>query len=184
MYERGIPKLFGSDVDHEYALAGIYQNFQLGTLGTTSYHARSGKFLSARNLYEADFKYQRRSDPIFYGNPLYSFQNQDSSLPTRQYYLEAHIVHHDNSAIINKIPYMKKTGIGLVVGAGYLYVHEFKFHHYEISGGIERSFKISRRRLRLGIYGAFSYGTGISKPLFVPKFSFNLLDPRDMKYNF
>jgi hypothetical protein len=182
-YERGIPKLFGSDVDHEYGLLGIYQNFQLGTFGTSSYHIKSGKFLSSKNLKDADFKYQRRSDPIWFSNPLYSFQDQDSSLPSRDYYIEAHFIHHDNGSIMNKIPFMKKTGIGLVFGCGALYVAEYNWMHYEVLAGIERNFKFSKRRLRIGLYGVFSDGNNIS-PRWTGKISFAVLDDRNMKFNF
>lgn len=182
-YQRGIPKLFGSDVDHEYGLVGIYQNFQLGTFGTSSYHVRSGKFLSSKNLKDADFKYQRRSDPIWFSNPLYSFQDQDSSLPSRDYYIEAHFIHHDNGSIINKIPFMKKTGIGLVVGFGALYVAQYNWKHYEVLGGIERNFKFSKRRLRIGLYAVFSDGNHIT-PRWTGKISFAVLDDRNMKFNF
>jgi hypothetical protein len=182
-YERGLPKFMGSDVDHEYLRGGIMQTFKLGTLGTTSYHVLSGKFLSARNLMMADFKFQRRSDPIWFSNPLYSFQGLDSSLPSKDYFLEAHLVHHDNSALINKIPFMKKTGIGLVVGAGALYVHEFDFTHVELLGGLERNFKFSRRRLRVGFYGVIS-DNNVGSPRVNYKISFAVLDDRNMKWNF
>lgn len=182
-YQRGIPKLFGSDVDHEYAVIGMNQSFQLGTLGTTNYHIKGGKFLSGKRLYDADFKYQRRSDPFWFSNPLHSFQDQDSSLPSREYFLEGHVVHHDNGAIVNKIPFMKKTGIGLVIGAGVLYVAEYNFTHYEILAGLERNFKFSKRRLRIGIYGVASDGNAIS-PKTTFKISFAILDDRNMKFNF
>ena len=182
-YQRGIPKLFGSDVDHEYAILGIQQSFQLGTIGTSNYHIKAGKFLSSKSLKDADFKYQRRSTPLWFANPLYSFQDQDSSLPSKEYYLEAHFVHHDNGAIINKIPFMKKTGIGLVVGVGALYVAEYNWQHYEIFTGLERSFKFSKRRLRIGIYGVASDGNNIN-PRTAWKISFAVLDDRNMKWNF
>lgn len=182
-YERGIPKIFGSDIDHEYLRVGVQQTFNLGLLGTTSYHVTSGKFLSSKNLQWADFKFQRRSDPIWFSNPLYSFQGLDSSLPSRDIFYEFHLVHHDNGAIINKIPFMKKTRIGLVAGIGGLYVKEFDWQHYEALAGLERNFKFSKRRLRVGIYGVISDGNQI-KPKGTWKISFALLDDRNMKWNF
>ncbi|MFA7272620.1 MAG: DUF5686 family protein [Crocinitomicaceae bacterium] len=182
-YERGIPKLFGSDINHEYLLGGITQTFKIGTIGTSSYHIKSGQFLSAKALYDADFKFHRRSDPFWFSNPLYSFQDLDSSLPSRKIFYEGHIVHHDNGAILNKIPFMKKTGIGLVMGAGILYVKEFDWLHYEVLAGLERNFKFSKRKLRVGIYGALSDGNHIS-PQATWKVSFAVLNLRDMKYNF
>lgn len=182
-YERGVPKLFGSDIDHEYGRAGIMQTFKIGTLGTSSYHILTGKFLSSRNLAAADFKFQRRSDPIWFSNPLYSFQGLDSSLPSKDFFYEGHFVHHDNGALLNKIPFMKKTGIGLVVGVGGLYVKEFDWQHYEFLLGLERNFKFSKRRLRIGVYWILSDGNNI-KANSTWKISFAVLDDRNMKWNF
>lgn len=182
-YEKGIPKLFGSDVNHDYLLFGIQQSFKIGTLGTTNYHVKTGAFINSKQLKDADMKYNRRSDPFWFSNPLYSFQGLDTLLPTKRRIYEGHIVHHDNGAIINKIPFMKKTGIGLVIGAGALYVTEYKWQHYELIGGLERNFKFSRRRLRIGIYGVISYGNHI-RPTPTWKVSFAVLDDRSMKWNF
>lgn len=182
-YERGIPKLFGSEVDHEYGLIGMRQSFKIGTIGTTNYHLKTGKFLSSRNLYDADFNYHRRSDPIWFSNPMYSFQDLDSSLPSKRIFYEAHFIHHDNGAILNKIPFWKKTGIGLVVGGGALYVKEYDWFHYEMYAGLERNFKFSKRKLRIGIYAVGSDGNQI-KPTSTFKISFAVLDLRNMKFNF
>ena len=182
-YEKGIPDLFGSDVDHDYLSGGIMQTFKIGMIGTSNYHIKTGFFLNTRSLKDADQKFHRRSDPIWFSNPLYSFQGLDSTLPTQKIYYEAHFVHHDNGAIINKIPFMKKTGIGLVMGAGFLYVPEFDWQHYEILGGLERNFKLSKRRLRIGIYGVISDGNHIKT---TPdwKVSFAILNNRNLKWNF
>ena len=182
-YERGIPRLFGSDVDHEYIQLDILQTFKIGTLGTSSYRFSGGKFLSAKKIYDPDMKYQRRSDPVWFSNPLFSFQGLDSTLPTIDYVLEAHIIHHDNGALINKIPLMKKTRIGLVLGAGAMYIKEYNWQHYEFLGGLERNFKIFKRRLRIGFYTVFSDGNRVA-PRFNYKISFALLNDRNMKWNF
>jgi hypothetical protein len=182
-YQRGFPKIFGSEISHEYGLIGMRQTFKIGTLGTTNYHIKSGKFLSSKALYDADFQYHRRSDPFWFSNPLYSFQDLDSSLPSKDIFYEGHFVHHDNGAIINKIPFMKKTGIGLVFGGGVLWVKEFKWLHYEMLAGLERNFKFSRRKLRVGIYGVASDGNNIT-PTSTWKISLALLDLRNMKWNF
>lgn len=182
-YERGIPSLFGSDIDHEYMRVGMQQTFKIGLLGTTTYNAWAGKFLSSKNLRDADYKYFRPSDPIWFSDPLNTFQGLDTSLPSTKMTYVGHIVHHDNGAILNKIPLMKKTRLGLVVGAGALYVQELNWQHYEFLFGVERIFKLSRRRLRIGIYGALSDGNQI-KPNATWKISFSMLDNRNMKWNF
>ena len=182
-YERGIPRLFGSDVDHEYLQMDIRQTFKIGTLGTSSYRLSGGKFLSSKKLYDPDMKYQRRSDPIWFSNPLYSFQGLDSTLPTIDYVFEAHFVHHDNGAIINKIPFMKKTRIGLVFGGGAMYIKEYNWQHYELLAGLERNFKIFKRRLRVGVYTVFSDGNRVESRINY-KVSFAILNDRSMKWNF
>jgi hypothetical protein len=143
----------------------------------------AGKFLSSKKLYNPDMKYQRRSDPIWFSNPLYSFQGLDSTLPTIDYIYQAHFVHHDNGAIINKIPFMKKTRIGLVFGGGAMYIKEYNWQHYELLAGLERNFKIFKRRLRLGFYTVYSDGNKV-KERFNYKISFALLNERNMKFNF
>jgi len=182
-YEKGFQDVLTSDVNHDYLRFGVRQNFKIGTMGTTSYHATSGKFLNSINLREFDFKFHRRSDPIWFSNPLYSFQDLDTSLPTLDWYFEAHIIHHFNGALINKIPFMKKTRLMTVAGGGYLYVPEHNWQHYEIFAGVERIFKFSRRRLRVGTYGVFSDGNQTPART-TGKISFALLNRRNMKFNF
>lgn len=182
-YQRGIPGPFGSDIDHEYGLIGMRQTFKIGTLGTSKYHIKTGKFLSHKRLYDADFQYHRRSDPFWFSNPLYSFQDLDKALVSKKAFFEGHFVHHDNGAIINKIPFMKKTGIGLVGGCGAVYVTELDWLHYEAFTGLERNFNFSKRKLRVGIYGVASDGNNIS-PRTTWKISFAVMDRRTMKWNF
>ena len=182
-YERGIPVVLGSVIDHEFARVGIIQTLKIGTLGTTAYHITASKFLSSKNLQWADFKFQRRSDPIWFSNPLYSFQGLDTLLPSKDLFAEFHFIHHDNGALINKIPFMKKTGISLAIGGGAMFVKEYKWQHYELFGGLERNFKFSKRRLRIGLYATIADGNKID-PTVSYKFSFAILDDRDMKWNF
>jgi hypothetical protein len=182
-YQTGIPKIFGSDVNFQYMQLEMMQTFKIGTIGTSNYRLAGGKFLMSQIVRDPDFKYQRRSDPIWFSNPLYSFQGLDSTLPSLDLILEAHFVHHDNGAILNKIPFMKKTRIGMMAGAGALWVKENNYQHYEIMAGLERNFKLSRRRLRIGIYGILSDGN-FSAPKAHYKLSFAILDDRSMKWNF
>lgn len=182
-YKKGVYGLLGSDVNYDYLSFAIQQNFKLGLLGNTSYRLLSGTFITMKDVREPDLRYQRRSDPIWFSNPLYSFQGLDTTLPTKSWVHEAHFVHHDNGAVLNKIPFMKKTRIGLVIGGGAMYVQEHNYQHFEVLAGLERSFKLSRRRLRIGIYGCASDGNQTT-PHLTYKVSFAILDDRNMKWNF
>lgn len=182
-YKKGVHGVFGSDINYDYISVSISQSFKLGLLGNTSYRLQSGTFFTSKDVREPDLKYQRRSDPIWFSNPLYSFQGLDSTLATKSWVHEVHFVHHDNGAILNKIPFMKKTRIGLVVGGGAMYVEQHDFQHYELLAGLERNFKISRKRLRIGVYGCVADGNKSALNANW-KISFALLDDRSMKWNF
>lgn len=182
-YEKGMPKLFGSEVNHDYIRFGTTQTFKIGTLGTSKYHITTGKFLNTKILRAEDMQYHRRGDPILFSNPMYSYQDLDSTLPTQNWYFESHYIHHFNGALINKIPFMKKTRISTVAGGGYLWVPEHNWTHYEIYGGLERVFKFARRRLRIGGYAVFSDGNHMD-PRASFKISFAILDERSMKFTF
>lgn len=183
-YEKGIPKLFGSEVDFDYIRFGVRQTFKIGTIGTSKYRITTGKFLNTKILKPVDYKYHRRSDPILFSNPLFSYQDLDSTLPTMNWYFESHYIHHFNGAIINKIPFMKKTRISMVAGGGYLWVPEHEWIHYELFVGLERIFKFAKRRLRIGAYAAFSKGNHLDRVHTSFKISFAILDERSMKFNF
>lgn len=182
-YEKGIPQLFGSEVNHDYIRFGAMQTFKIGTLGTSKYHITTGRFLNQKILRPEDMQYHRRGDPILFSNPMYSYQDLDSTLPTMNWYFESHYIHHFNGALINKIPFMKKTRISTVAGGGYLWLPEHNWTHYEVYTGLERIFKFARRRLRIGAYAVFSDGNQIN-PRTSFKISFAILDERSMKFTF
>ncbi|TNE54375.1 MAG: carboxypeptidase-like regulatory domain-containing protein [Bacteroidetes bacterium] len=182
-YEKGIRGILGSDVDHDYIQFGVTQTFKIGTIGTSKYHIKSGFFINSKRLYDADFRYHRRSDPIWFSNPLGSFQQLAVALPSKKIFYEGHFIHHDNGSIINKVPFMKKLNIGLVFGGGALYVKEFNYFHSEVLAGLERTFKFARRRLRIGIYAVASDGNQIA-PTSTYKISFAFMNDRNMKWNF
>jgi hypothetical protein len=117
-YEKGISGIFNSVLDFDYLSFTMEQDFQIGTMGRSYYIARTGKFVNQDSVLYIDRKFFRESDsdPIFrylLSQPLYSFQNLDSSYETQDFYFELHYIHHFNGAIVNKIPFMKKPGCKL-----------------------------------------------------------------------
>lgn len=180
-WEKGVPVLFGSDVNHDYLLLGMRQSFKISTFGTSSYHIKTGKFLNTKVLREIDYKYHRRSDPIYLTNPLTGYQDLDTSLPTLNWYFESHFIHHFNGALLNKVPLMKRTRITSVAGGGFLYVPEHNWTHYEMFAGIERVIKLKKQRFRAGIYYVVSDGNHIN-PRSTFRISMNFLDPEDMTF--
>ena len=196
-WEKGYTGLLNSIVDFDYISFNIDQEFQIGTMGKSYYVVRSGKFVNQDSVLYIDKKFFRKSDndPFFkylLSQPLYSFQNLDSSYQTQDFYFEAHYIHHFNGSLVNKIPFMKKTGIQAIVGGGMLFLPEHNNYFYtEAYMGLERTFKIARRRLRVGSYVIFSWANNSfalpkdQKPKNVQfKISFDVMDEKDLKFNF
>ena len=79
---------------------------------------------------------------------------------------------------------MKKTGIKSVAGAGFLFLPEYNnFYYQEIFFGVERIFKIFRKRLRLGGYAILS-DSNYQLAKFQFKIAFDVMSERDLKFNF
>ena len=187
-YEKGIKGLFGSDVDFDYLAIGITQELSIGTLGKTNYYFGSGRFLNQNKIEFVDKKFFRRSDSTIFRyimtSPVSSFQNLKSQYETENWYAELHAIHHFNGAIINKIPFMKKTRIRSLVGAGFLFLPEYNnFFYQEAFIGIERNFKFFKNIIRPAFYLVYSDSNKQAPNLRV-KFSVDVLNTRDMKFNF
>lgn len=183
IYEKGIHKILGSDINFDYLGGSISQSLKIRTLGTLNYNIKGGRFLNTKDLRYIDYKIFRQSDPWLYSNPLYSFQLLNTSISTTDYFTEAHFVHHFNGALINNFPIIKKTQIKTVVGGGTLWVRDINFIHQELIAGIERNFRIGRQRFRLGAYYVVSesnqspFDSGF-------KFSIEFFNSRENKWNF
>lgn len=181
--EIGVPNFLGSEVNHNYITFGIRQTLRVGTLGSTRYHARAGQFFNSGLIREPDMKYHRRSDMLWFSSPMWSFQGLRDNYATTKLYYEFHVEHNFYAGLINKIPFMKKTRINTLAGAGYLNVPEYGLHYYEVFAGLSRDFKFIQRRLRIGIYGVFATDN-FNGPMFRPKFSFAIFDDRELRFNF
>jgi len=155
-YQKGWNRILGSDTDFDYVEFAIDQDLILGQFGNSKYRLICGTYLNNRHLSNIDEKRFRQSDYWWYSNPLTSFQRLDTalSLSSKKAFVELHHIHHFNGALINNIPLIKKTGVRLVAGGGFLWMQENQYRHEELFVGIERIFKLGpRRRMRLGVYG-------------------------------
>lgn len=155
---KGWNQVLNSVVDFDYLYASVRQSFQVRTFGESKYNLTVGQFVNQDSVHLIDRKYFRQADKnkwlaLAFVNPMHTFQNLDSSYETKDLYLQGHYSHHFNGAIVNKIPFMKKTGIKSVVGAGFLFLPEYDNYFYtEGYIGVERIFKILKERIRIGTY--------------------------------
>ena len=183
-HRRGWENIIGSDVNFDYVELQINQDLLLGQFGHLLYVAKMGDFINDKNINEVDVKRFRQSDPLWYSNPLYSFQILDTSINTTGLFFEAHAVHHFNGAFVNNIPLVKKTGVRLVAGAGFMWLQENGFRHQEVMLGLERVFKLgARRRLKIGFFGVAADGN-YSQPNYTYKISIDVIDTWKKDWSF
>ena len=176
LHRKGWDGILSSSIDFDYFEAEIKQNMILGFLGNMNYTISAGQFVNTKGLRFVDLKRFRQSDPYLFSNPLKSFQLLDTSLVARDPFVEAHVIHHFNGALMNNIPLIKKLRLRTVAGAGAMWVEESNFRHAEIMAGIERSFKLGpRRRLKIGFYGVLAE-SNYTKPKTGWKVSFDIID--------
>lgn len=182
-YKRGIPNLFGSDINFDYAELGIYQQFKVRTLGTSSYRVKSGQFFNKQDLRYVDYKIFPRGDQYFFASLMQSMQIQDTTLFANDLFVQAHYVHHFNGAFMNLIPLVNKLGIHTVVGASGLWIKDSQYQYGEWFGGVERYFKASRARWRIGVYYVDAVSSiGRIKPRI--KFAINRYSLRDQSWGY
>lgn len=182
-FEKGVNGILASEVDHNYISFGMRQTLRAGTLGSTRYNIRGGQFFDSPIIREPDMKYHRRSDLFWFSSPMWSFQGLRENYPTTKMYYEFHAEHNFYSGLINKIPFMKKTRLNTLVGAGLLVVPEHNLNYHELFAGVYRDFKFIRRRLRIGIYGVYA-NDNFNTPFIRPKFSIALFDDRELRFSF
>jgi hypothetical protein len=183
-HSKGWQNVFGSDIDFDYLELGINQDLLLGQFGHLIYNVNIGDFVNTKVLQEVDLRRFRQSDPIWYSNPLHSFQSLDTALSTTNLFVEFHAVHHFNGAFINNIPLLKKTGVRLVAGGGFLWIKENNFRHQEVMVGLERVFKLgARRRLKVGLFSVAADGNH-TKPDLVYKISLDVIDTWKKDWSF
>ena len=160
MYTKAIAGL-NTTTDYDLVRASVDDNIKLGLVGTFAYKLKGGYFLNTKNLSFMDYKHFNGNQTILANNdyldafkllPYYTYS-------TKQWYAEAHIEHHFNGFIFNKIPLLKKTRIQEVVG-GHALFNDKVDQYYEINFGLEHILQIIRIDYVLGYgpYKAFNQG--------------------------
>ena len=182
LYEKGVPGVFGSDINFDYLRVNVLQDFKLKTFGTSTYKVQFGKFLTKESLtYEVKKNYPR-GDRWFFSSPMQN-QLQNFTLLSEEWSFDAHYVHHFNGAIVNYIPLIKKLRIHTLAGLNYLYVADNDYHYADFYFGLERVIRLQRQRFRLGVY--FVYGGSsyqLSKPTI--QFAINHYNKREKSWGY
>jgi hypothetical protein len=144
-YMKGINQIAGSDVDFDRWELEVSDDANLKIMGTLKYKFLTGGFLNRKQVFVQDMKHFLSNNIRATTAYLNGFQLMDSYINSNaaDFYSEAHIEHHFNGLITNKIPYFKKLNWYLVAGGNAYYINKNDNYH-EFFVGMENIFKIFR----------------------------------------
>ena len=141
-YIQGIDKIFGSDEKFSKWKLSISDDWNFKLKGKFSYRVAIGGFFDTSKVQVPDYQHFNGNTSLFATQYLNSFQ----LLPIYQYsnkakfYMLAHIEHHFNGFLTNKIPAFRKLNWYLVAGANTFYVNS-NFNYMEYFLGLENILK-------------------------------------------
>ncbi len=155
-YQKGIEGILGSDVNFDKWSLSARQELKLNLWGQFNYRVNIGGFLNTKSVYIQDYRHFNGNQIVLASQYLNSFQLAPyyANSTTASFYTAAHIEHHFNGAITNKIPLFKKLNWNLVAGSNAFYVNSNN-NYVEVFGGIENIFKL----IRVDVVGAYLNGT-------------------------
>lgn len=149
-YKKAFPYL-NSVADYDLASINISDKIKLGLFGNLNYRLRGGYFLNTGKMYFMDYKHFTGNQTFFNTNdylssyrllPYYTYSAD-------KWFTEAHVEHHFNGFIINKIPLIKKLKVQEVIGGHFMASNKLDYY-YEINFGLEKLFKVIRIDYVLG----------------------------------
>jgi hypothetical protein len=147
--------VFGSDVEFDRWRFSIEDNINLRLAGELRYKFVAGGFISTARVELPDYQHFNGNRVLaatpylnsFQLAPYYDRSNKDD------FFAVAHIEHHFNGALTNKIPLIRRANLRLVAGTNTFYTRSDKYYA-EFFFGIDNIFKIFR------IDYAFAYRDG------------------------
>lgn len=160
LYTHGFKNVLGSDVDFDKWKLSVTDELKLKLAGEIMYRFSVGGFLNSQKVFLSDWQHFNGNQTIqasAYGNsfqllPYYAFSNKDP------FYTSLNMEYHLNGLITNKIPLIRKLGLGLVTGTNTLYIDPNKYYS-ELFVGVENILKVFRVDVLWG------YQANIGRPL-------------------
>ncbi|MFL5810116.1 MAG: DUF5686 and carboxypeptidase regulatory-like domain-containing protein [Flavisolibacter sp.] len=144
-YSKGLPMAFGSDVDFDKWKFSIYDDLNLKMGGVLKYRVGVGGFLNNKSVGIPDFQHFNGNQTYYSSKYLNSFQLAPyyRYSNTESFYAVAHLEHHFNGLLTNKLPLLKKLKWNLVAGTNSFYVNTNNYY-VEAFAGLENIFKFMR----------------------------------------
>ncbi|MGC4104677.1 DUF5686 and carboxypeptidase regulatory-like domain-containing protein [Ferruginibacter sp.] len=144
-YTKGIENVFGSDVNFDKWKFTVNDTKNFKLAGEFRYKVGVGGFLNNKKVFIQDFQH-------FNGNRSGAASEYVNSFQLAPYYANstnagfysiAHIEHHFNGLLTNKIPVFKKLNWNMVAGSNAFYVNRNN-NYAEFFVGLENIFKLFR----------------------------------------
>jgi hypothetical protein len=144
-YRHGWKNVFGSDADFDKWKFSVWDQVNLKLKGTLKYRFDIGGFLNSRSVYIQDYQHFNGNQLIFASEYMNSFQIAPyyANSTTEAFYATAHLEHHFNGLLTNKIPLFRNLKWNLVAASNAFYVNRNN-NYIEVSAGLENILKLFR----------------------------------------
>jgi hypothetical protein len=159
-YTKGIPNIFGSDEDFDKWKFTISDTKNFKLAGELKYKIGIGGFLSDKKVFIQDYQHFNGNRSGAASEYVNSFQlaSYYANSTTAGFYSIAHLEHHFNGLLTNKIPLFKKLNWNLVAGSNAFFVNRAS-NYAEVFVGLENVFKL----LRVDFVTAFENGNNTTR---------------------
>ncbi|MEO5648268.1 MAG: DUF5686 and carboxypeptidase regulatory-like domain-containing protein [Chitinophagaceae bacterium] len=150
-FTKGIKDIAGSDVNFDKWKFSVYDDVNLKLAGTFKYKFSIGGFLNDKKVFIQDFQHFNGNQSLVAREFVNSFQLAPyyANSTTSSFYSLAHVEHHFNGLLTNKIPLFKRLNWNLVGGSNAFYVNKDN-NYLELFAGLENIFKLFRVDLVTG----------------------------------
>ncbi len=144
-YTKGIYNIFGSDVNFDKWRFTVNDSKNFKLAGEVKYKIGAGGFLNSKKVFIQDYQHFNGNRSTAASEYVNSFQLAPyyANSTNANFYSFAHLDHHFNGLLTNKIPFFKKLNWNLVAGTNAFYVNKNN-NYAEVFVGLENIFKILR----------------------------------------
>lgn len=138
-YRKGIPKVFNSASDYQFAEIELQQEkLDCGLWGYGSYSISTGRFFQAKNVYFPEWKHFIGNLALVFNPGLKNFHLLNFyTYSTNEYFAEAHVEHNFNMKFTSRIPLIRNLKVQELIGGAYLYQPQ-KGNYFEVYGGFTK----------------------------------------------
>ena len=183
LFKQGIPGLFGSDVRFSKYEFIVDDMLRFGAFGESFYRFSSGGFLNDPSLVRfIEYKWFRGGDFFLFTQPLFTYQALPQTFASPSVYFTGTYIHHFDGFILNKMPLVKRLGLGSSIGATFLSVPRENVYHLESYVGLEKKVKLWDTPTRFGVH--YLIQPTNAAPGFRWKMSVDIKDTFNDRWNF